>query len=99
MKAVVVSLRSVHCILLPEGPWWNSTLLEPYGTGDCLQDDKDKSATHKTLKEFSTCCLALCEVLHSDKPLDEMELLFIDNHLQVLQMAYVRWKRMAKKIV
>ena len=58
---------------------------------------KDKLATDKTLKEFSQCCMALCEVLHSDKPLDEMELLFIDNHLQVLQMAYAQWKRKARK--
>jgi hypothetical protein len=44
----------------------------------------EKSETDKTLKEFGKCCLALCDVLHSDRQLDEMELLFIDNHLQVL---------------
>ena len=65
--------------------------------GDSLPSDKDKSSTDRTLKEFSKCCMALCEVLHSDKALDEMELLFIDNHLQVLQMAYQQWKRKARK--
>ena len=56
----------------------------------------EKLETDKTLKEFGKCCLALCEVLHGDKPLDQMELLFIDNHLQVLQMAYHQWKRKHK---
>ena len=66
-----------------------STVLQPSGAGrDCLPTDKDKSATDRTLKEFGKCCLALCEVPHSDKQVEEMELLFIDNHLQVLQMAY-----------
>jgi hypothetical protein len=58
--------------------------------------DNEKLETDKTLKEFGKCCLALCEVLHSDKPLDEMELLFIDNHLQVLHMAYHQWKKKHK---
>ena len=63
------------------------------GRADHLSIDKDKQATDKTLKEFGKCCLSLCDVLHSDRELDEMELLFIDNHLQVLQMAYQQWKR------
>ena len=57
---------------------------------------KEESETDKTLKEFGRCCLAMCEILHSEKPLDEMELLFIDNHLQVLHMAYHQWKRNRK---
>ena len=57
---------------------------------------REKVETDKTLKEFRKCCLVLCEVLHSDKPLDEMELLFIDNHLQVLHMAYHQWKKKHK---
>jgi hypothetical protein len=61
-----------------------------------LSKEKQKTETDNTLKEFGKCCLALCEVLHSDKPLDEMELLFIDNHLQVLHMAYHQWKRRQK---
>ena len=54
---------------------------------------QDKKETDKTLKEFGKCCLALCEVLHMDKPLDGMELLFIDNHIQVLHMAYHQLKK------
>jgi hypothetical protein len=61
-----------------------------------LQKDKEPTETDKTLKEFGKCCLALCEVLHRDKPLDEMELLFIDNHIQVLHMAYHQWKKRHK---
>ena len=61
-----------------------------------MSEPKDKLATDRTLKEFGKCCLALCEVLHRDNELDEMELLFIDNHLQVLQMAYQQWKRKHK---
>jgi hypothetical protein len=49
-----------------------------------------------TLKEFGKCTLALCEVLHGDTPLDHIETLFIENHIQVLQMAYLHWKRKNK---
>ena len=57
----------------------------------------EKLETAKTLREFGKCCLALCQVLHRDRQLDEMELLFIDNHLQVLQMEYHQWKRKQEK--
>ena len=62
-----------------------------------MPPNKDKHAIDHTLKEFGRCCLALCEILHRDNPLDEMELRFIDNHLQVLQMAYHQWKKTAKR--
>jgi hypothetical protein len=32
-------------------------------------------------------------VLHQDRSLNEVEMLFIENHFQVVQMAYLRWKR------
>ena len=37
--------------------------------------------------------MALRHVLHQDKALNEVEFHFIDNHFQVLEMAYFRWKR------
>jgi hypothetical protein len=43
--------------------------------------------------EFGKCTLALCDVLHGDPSLDHVEVLFIENHIQVLQMAYLQWKR------
>jgi hypothetical protein len=61
-----------------------------------MSEAKDKKETDQTVKEFGQCALALCEVLHRDRPLDEMESLFIDNHIQVLEMAYSQWKRKNK---
>jgi hypothetical protein len=54
---------------------------------------KDTNETDNTLREFGKCAVALREVLYQDRPLDEMEFRFIDNHFQVLEMAYPRWKR------
>jgi len=57
---------------------------------------KEKQEIDNTLKEFGNCTLALCDVLHGDASLDHMEILFIDNHIQVLRMAYHQWKRKHK---
>jgi len=54
---------------------------------------KDTNETDNTLREFGKYAVALREVLYQDRPLDESEFLFIDNHFQVLEMAYLRWKR------
>ena len=61
-----------------------------------MSEPRDKKEIDRTLKEFGKCTLALCDVLHGDKPLDDVELLFIDNHIQVVQMAYLQWKRKHK---
>jgi hypothetical protein len=53
--------------------------------------------TDNALREFGKGTLALCEVLHRDTPLDDRELLSIDNHIQVLQIAYFQWKKRQKK--
>ncbi len=63
--------------------------------GDTFDRSKQIYTDH-TLKDFGKCCLALCEVLDSDRALDEMELLFIDNHPHVLPMAYQQRKRKAR---
>ena len=54
---------------------------------------KDTDETDNTLREFGKCAVALGEVLYQDRPLDEMEFRFIENHFQVIEMAYLRWKR------
>jgi hypothetical protein len=54
---------------------------------------KNTNATDNSLREFRRCALALREVLYQDRPLNEMEFLYIDNQFQVLEMAYHRWKR------
>jgi hypothetical protein len=54
---------------------------------------KDHNEPDNTLREFGKSAVALRNVLHQDGALNEAELLFIENHFQVLQMAYLRWKR------
>jgi hypothetical protein len=49
--------------------------------------------TEKTIDEFGKCPLSLCHMLHDDTPLNEIHRLFIENHLELLQMAYRQWKR------
>ena len=61
-----------------------------------MSQAKEKQEIDTTFKEFGKCTLALCDVLHEDTSLDHMEILFIDNHIQVLQMAYHQWKRKHK---
>lgn len=61
-------------------------------TGE-MTDAKEKNTMENTLREFGRCAMALRNVLDEDKLLDDMELLFIENHFQVIQMAYLRWKR------
>jgi len=45
------------------------------------------------LKTFGECATALKKALYQDAALSDTEFLFMDNHFQVLQMAYLRWKR------
>ena len=56
-------------------------------------DAKDNNETDNTLREFGKCAVALRNVLYQDRALNEVEFLYIENHFQVLQMAYLRWKR------
>jgi len=58
-----------------------------------VPDAKDNNETDNTLMEFGKCAVALRNVLYQDRSLNEVEFLFIENHFQVLQMAYLRWKR------
>ncbi len=56
-------------------------------------DAKDNNETDNTLREFRQCAVALRNVLYQDRSLSEVEFHFMENHFQVLQMAYLRWKR------
>jgi hypothetical protein len=56
-------------------------------------DAKGKYELDQTLREFGKGAIALCDVMDQGKSLTDMELLFLENHFQVVQMAYVRWKR------
>ncbi len=58
-----------------------------------VDDAKDNNETDDVLREFGKCAVSLRNVLYQDKALNSMELHFMDNHFQVLQMAYLRWKR------
>jgi hypothetical protein len=53
----------------------------------------DKAQIDRTLTQFGRCTLALCDLLHADEELGEIERLFIDNHIAVLHMAYSQWQR------
>jgi hypothetical protein len=58
-----------------------------------MADAKETNETDHTLREFKKCVVALRDVLDQDRPLDDMAVLFIENHIHTLQMAYIRWKR------
>ena len=45
---------------------------------------------NRPLRHYARRCI-------QDRPLNEREFLFIDNHFQVLQMAYLRWKHIVLK--
>jgi hypothetical protein len=53
----------------------------------------EKQEIDRKLNQFGRCTLALCELLHGDEELNEIERLFVDNHIAILHMAYSQWKR------
>ena len=46
-----------------------------------------------SLKRFAECAVAMRNILHQDGEVGEAEFAFMDNHFQVLEMAYFRWKQ------
>ena len=58
--------------------------------GRVQKDDRD------ALHEFAHCVSALRNLFYQKRPLDEAEFIFIDKSFEVLQMAYLRWKRRYK---
>ena len=57
------------------------------------EEAKDQHDTASTLRAFGKGAAALCGVMDQGRSLTDMELLLIENHVQVVQMAYLRWKR------
>ena len=57
------------------------------------QTPTDKNTIAHTAMEFGRSALSLRNALDEDADFDDMELLLIENHVYVLQLAYLRWKR------
>ena len=45
------------------------------------------------LHRFGQCATVLRDVLYDDRAVNDEDFIFIDRHFQILQMAYLRWKR------
>jgi hypothetical protein len=58
-----------------------------------VADAKDQNEMANTLKAFGKGVVALRDLMDQNRSFTDMELLFIENHFQVIQMAYLRWKR------
>jgi hypothetical protein len=46
-----------------------------------------------SLRRFGECAVAMRNILQQDGGIGEAEFAFMDNHFQVLEMAYFRWKQ------
>ena len=58
-----------------------------------VADAKDQNEMANTLRECGKSVVALRDLMDQNRSFTDMELLFIENHFQVIQMAYLRWKR------
>jgi len=63
-----------------------------------MTDPMDQTEMANTLREFGKSIVALRDVMDQNKPFNDMELLFIENHFQLIQMAYFRWKRKHRRV-
>ncbi len=61
----------------------------PYPVGTVLSNNRATT----TLRDFAKSAVVLRDILYDDSPLKETEYVFMEKHMQVLQMAYLRWKR------
>jgi hypothetical protein len=52
--------------------------------------------SRQVVSEFTKCVMAMSQMLEEDGKLDELEKLVIEDHMLVLQLAYINWKRRAK---
>jgi hypothetical protein len=58
-----------------------------------MADAKDQNEMANTLRKFGKNVVALRDLMDQDRSFSDMELLYIENHFQVIQMAYLLWKR------
>lgn len=54
---------------------------------------KDKRTIDSIVRDFGRSVVTLRDLLDADASLDDMEVLFVENHFHALQMAHLRWKR------
>ena len=54
---------------------------------------KIRSDENNSLKRFAECAVTMRNILQQDVEIGEAEFAFMDNHFQVLEMAYFRWKQ------
>ena len=52
-----------------------------------------KSDSSTFARRFAECAVAMRNMLYEGGAFSEAEMHFIDNHFQVLEMAYFRWKQ------
>ena len=57
------------------------------------QPPVQKNDTLDALREFAQCASAVRDLLYDDRPLDDEQFLFMNNHCQNLQTAYRRWQQ------
>ena len=60
------------------------------------QEGRGQQEDRDALHEFAHCVSALRNLFYQKRPLDEAEFIFMDKSFEVLQMAYLRWKRLYK---
>ena len=60
------------------------------------QEGRGQKEDRDALHEFAHCVSALRNLFYEKRSLDEAEFIFMDKSFQVLQMAYLRWKRLYK---
>ena len=51
----------------------------------------------QVVSEFTKYVMAMSQMLEEDQKLDEIETLVIEDHMLVLQLAYINWKRRAQR--
>ncbi|HTL60471.1 MAG TPA: hypothetical protein VL261_02395 [Nitrospira sp.] len=52
-----------------------------------------------SVKRFAQCAVAMRNMFYDDGALTEAECHFMDNHFQVLEMAYLRWKQKRTRLL
>jgi len=65
----------------------------PAGATTGTHNANAKTDKADVLHRFGQCASVLRDVLYDDRALADEEFIFIDKHFQILNMAYLRWKR------
>ena len=65
----------------------------PTGATTGTHNANAKADKTDVLHRFGQCASVLRDLLYDDRALADEEFIFIDKHFQILNMAYLRWKR------